>query len=260
MQRGIIVIMNPQQTELWKNNKIIKNYGTISIPRFPEAKSFCDRCELHEQAHHVGIATEWFAGMWGTLITRAEGNLPTILIIGQNPGWHEDKAGKPFVGRSGDVLKKSYLEGIQLSKRANLWLSNGVRCHTTNNQVPKPKHYRECNQHLIEDLKILIPDLVLTLGAPATTSFYKNILGITKISLKKSFTMNGNLYTPDDHKLGYDFQFNMFSTYHPAAVMRNGNLINSVHSHMQLISDCIDDTMASPSTPEIIPTRSPNES
>ena len=230
---------------------------TISIPQFPEAKSFCRRCELHEQAHHVGIATEWFAGMWGTLITRAEGNLPTILIIGQNPGYYEDKTGKPFVGRSGDILKKSYLEGIQLSKRANLWLGNGVRCHTTNNQTPKPKHYQECNQHLIEDLQILNPDIVLTLGAPATTSFYKNILGITRISLTKSFSMNGNLYTPNNHKIDRVGEFNMFSTYHPAAVLRNNNLINSVHSHMQLVSDCVDGTMASPSAPKIVPTRSP---
>jgi len=180
-----------------------------------------------------------------------------ILIIGQNPGFHEDRTNKPFVGRSGDILKKSFIGGIGLEQRTTIYLGNGVKCHTTNNQAPKPRHYLECNQHLIEDLQIIQPDIVLTLGAPATTSFYKNILGIVKVSLTKSFTMNGNLYTPEDHKIKGVGEFHMFSTYHPAAVMRNNNLINSVHSHMQLVSDCVDGTMASPSKPKIVPTRSP---
>ena len=86
---------------------------------------------------------------------------------------------------------------------------------------------------------------------------YRDILGIPKISLTKSFALNGNQYTEEDHKISGVSEFNLFSTYHPAAVMRNNNFINSVHSHMQLVSDCIDGTMASPSRPEIVPTRSP---
>ena len=228
----------------------------IHIPQCPEDKPNCTRCELHEQATSVGIRTILYKE--SVLQTpEATSCVPTILIIGQNPGYYEDKTNEPFVGRSGDILKKSFIGGIELEERATIHLGNGVRCHTTNNQSPKPKHYRECNQHLIEDLQILKPDIVLTLGAPATASFYKNILGIVKISLTKSFTMNGNLYTPENHKINGVGEFNMFSTYHPAAVLRNGNLINSVHSHMQLISDCVDGTMASPSAPKIVPTRSP---
>ena len=224
---------------------------TISIPLYPEDKPNCTRCELHEQATSVGIKTHLYS-------SANEGYV--VLIIGQNPGFHEDTTNEPFVGRSGQILKKSFIGGVKLQERTTIYLGNGVRCHTTNNQAPKPKHYRECNQHLIEDLQIIKPDIVLTLGAPATASFYKNILGIMKISLTKSFTMNGNLYTPKDHKIRGVGEFHMFSTYHPAAVMRNNNLINSVHSHMQLVSDCVDGTMASPSAPNIVSTRSPNES
>ena len=248
--------MNHQQTELFKNKSTTKKTSKISIPRCPEDKTACTRCELHEQATNIGIRTILYKESV-VQTPHSTSCVPTILIIGQNPGYHEDRTNEPFVGRSGDILKKSFIGGIELQERATIYLGNGVRCHTTNNQAPKPRHYLECNQHLIEDLQIIQPDIVLTLGAPATTSFYKNILGIVKVSLTKSFTMNGNLYTPEDHKIKGVGEFHMFSTYHPAAVMRNNNLINSVHSHMQLVSDCVDGTMASPSKPKIVPTRSP---
>ena len=223
---------------------------TVRIFEHPD----CTRCELHEQANSVGMKTHLHSQL-----TEDPGEGDILLVIGQNPGFHEDRINEPFVGRSGEILKRAYFGGVNLTSRCTIWLGNGVRCHTTNNQSPKPKHYRECNQYLIQDLQYIQPNYVLTLGAPATASFYKNILGIPKISLTKSFSLNGNLYTEEEHKIEAVGEFNMFSTYHPAAVMRNRNFINSVHSHMQLLSDCIDGTMASPSAPKIIPTRSPNE-
>lgn len=234
--------------------QITKKTSMHTIPLCLEGNPNCTRCELHEQAINVCIPTSRW---WESARDVETAGEDRILIIGQNPGYHEDRQNENFIGRSGDILKKSFIGGIELQKRAVIYLSNGVRCHTISNQSPKPKHYRECNQYLIEDLKTIKPTVILTLGAPATASFYKNILGIVKISLTKSFTMNGNLYTPKDHKVDGVGDFHMFSTYHPAAVMRNNNLINSVYSHMQLVSDCIDGTMASPSSPTIIPTRSP---
>ena len=222
--------------------------GTSFILNVLEDKKDCTKCELHEQAKSVGMKTHLYS-------SSVEGH--TLLVIGQNPGWNEDQTNQPFVGRSGQILKKAYFGGIDLASRCTIWLGNGVRCHTTNNETPKPRHYVECNQYLINDLQYIQPDYVLTLGAPATTSFYKNILGIPKISLTKSFSLNGNLYTEKEHKIDGVGEFNLFSTYHPAAVIRNNNHINSVHSHMQLLSDCIDGTMASPTAPDIVPSRSP---
>ena len=220
---------------------------TVQIFEHPD----CTKCELHKQAKSVGMKTH----LYSISHCPTRGNI--LLVIGQNPGFHEDRINQPFVGRSGEILKKAYFGGVDLTSRCTVRLGNGLRCHTENNQTPKPRHYVECNQYLIQDLQYIRPLYILTLGAPATTSFYKNILGIPKISLTKSFALNGNLYTEEDHKISGVSEFNLFSTYHPAAVMRNNNFINSVHSHMQLVSDCIDGTMASPSRPEIVPTRSP---
>ena len=217
------------------------------------SSSNCTKCELHEQAKYPGIPTHQHSGILG--------NPPALLVIGQNPGFNEDQNNECFVGRSGKVLKSSYLGGLELDHRCNIYLTNGVRCYTTNNQTPKPRHYIECNQWLIQDLQHLNQKydrvLVLTLGAPATTSFYKNILGKKGVSLTKSFNSNGTTYKPEDHHIDNLDEITIFSTYHPAAVIRNHNFINSVHAHMQLVSDCLDGTMATPSDPFIVPPRNP---
>ena len=233
------------------NSSTTQKCSKTSTP--PDQDINCIRCELHKQAINVCLPTIYYDQSMELL----ERFCPVLLILGQNPGFHEDQQGKPFVGRSGDILKRSYIEGTNLQEKTHIYLGNGVRCHTTNNQAPKPRHYTECNQYLINDLLRIKPTIILTLGAPMTTSFYKNILGIPKVSLTKSFTLNGNLYTHQEHKIGKIRDFHLFSTYHPAAVMRNNNLINSVHSHMQLVSDCVGGVMASPSKPQIVPTRSP---
>jgi DNA polymerase len=225
-----------------------------SIPHSPEGN--CKKCELWKQAKSVCIPTIYHEKS----VPFLEKFCPILFIIGQNPGFYEDMQGIPFIGKPGKILKEVYLKGIKLEERTHIYLGNGVRCHTTNNETPKPRHYIECNQYLIDDLKYIKPNIILTLGATTTTSFFKNILGLPKISLKKAFELNGNQYESDEHKIEYLGTINVFSTYHPSALIRNNNLINSVHSHMQLISDCIDGTMASPSNPKIIPTRSPYES
>jgi len=226
---------------------------TITLPVL-DGHPDCTRCDLHEQATSPGIPTVHY-----TCSLTPNPSTPALFVIGQNPGFHEDRQATPFVGRSGDILKKSYLGGLDFCSRCSVYLGNGVRCHTTNNQTPKPKNYRECNQYLLEDLQALaaVHDqlVILTLGAPATASFYKDVLGQKRVSLTESFGLNGTAYA--DHHIEGVGELTMFSTYHPAAVMRNHNHINSVHAHMQLVSDFLDGTMATPSEPEIIPTRSP---
>lgn len=218
----------------------------------------CTDCELHEFPHSVCIPTYHYPRSLDL-----PGN-PLIFFIGQNPGYYEDQKNEPFVGKSGNLVKRAYIGGTLLHERASIWLGNGVRCHTEANDTPKPKHYRSCQHYLLDDLQYLFSanhdedqvKIVVTLGAPATTAFYKNIVEEGTVSLSKAFTMNGR---------EYEFQltgntstpFRLFSTYHPAAVLRNNNLINSVHSHMEMVSDCLDGTMATPSDPIIVPTRSP---
>ena len=214
----------------------------------------CTVCELHEGINSVCVPTVHYPES-----LPQSGDSPLIIFIGQNPGFNEDQKNEPFIGRSGDVVKQAYIGGSNLQSLASIYLTNGVRCHTQANEMPKPKHYKACVWALEHDLRELFNlhadqmKIVVTLGAPATSGFYKEVLGLKKISLSKSFTQNGECH---DHPVT-GMEFFLFSTYHPAAVLRNNNHINAVDSHMQLVSDCLMGTMAEPSDPIIVPSRSP---
>ena len=228
----------------------------MELPVVMPRDSGCTMCELHEEIKSVCIPS----------VLYPESNTDSnsiVVFIGQNPGFNEDQKDEPFIGRSGEMVKQAYIGGCNIQDKANIYLTNGVRCHTINNATPKPRHYRACVSHTSGDLHYLIDQwykqeergkfIIVTLGAPATSSFYKEILEEKRVSLTEAFNRNGNTYMWDVFKR----EFHVFSTYHPAAVMRNNNYINAVESHMQLVSDCLDGTMAEPSEPDIVPTRSP---
>lgn len=228
----------------------------VELPIVLPNKPSCNNCELHDEAQSVCVPTVFYpSSLKGYIDTN---NL--IFFIGQNPGFHEDKKNEPFVGRSGDLVKEVYIKGCNLQNRATIYLGNSVRCHTPSNEPPKTRHSRECSVHMMNELQLMrswAPKkwIVVTLGASATTAFYKYHAeeliprGKKTVGLTESFNLNG----------GYHEQwgFHLFSTYHPAAVLRNNNLINAVESHMQLVSDCLDGILAQPSEPNIVPTRSP---
>ena len=70
----------------------------ITLKQYPE----CTKCELHEQAKSVGMKAHLHSQL---LEDPGEGDI--LLVIGQNPGWNEDRVNQPFVGRSGEILKKA---------------------------------------------------------------------------------------------------------------------------------------------------------
>ena len=228
----------------------------MNLPIRMENNPACTDCELHEGIKSVCVPTVIYPDS-----NQDSNNI--VVFIGQNPGFQEDQKNEPFIGRSGEMVKKAYIGGCSIQDKAVIYLTNGVRCHTISNETPKPRHYRSCVPYTTRDLHYLVNQwyhqenkgrfIVVTLGAPATSSFYKDVLDEKKVSLTEAFNRNGKSFMWDVFKR----EIFVFSTYHPAAVMRNNNYINAVESHMQLVSDCLDGTMAEPSEPDIVPTRSP---
>tara|TARA_Y100001937_G_scaffold79702_2_gene107970 strand:- start:2784 stop:3482 length:699 start_codon:yes stop_codon:yes gene_type:complete len=228
----------------------------VELPIVLPNKPSCNNCDLHEAANSVCVPTVFHSGSLPGYVNTD--NL--IFFIGQNPGFHEDVKNRPFVGRSGDLVKQAYIGGCRLQQKATIYLGNSVRCHTPSNEKPKMRHSRECSTHMMNELQLMRkwkPKkwIIVTLGAPATTAFYKYHAmeliprGKKTVGLNDAFALNGGYHE--------GWGFHLFSTYHPAAVLRNNNYINAVESHMQLVSDCLDDVIAKPSDPIITPTRSP---
>lgn len=134
-----------------------------------------------------------------------------IVLIGEAPGREEDLQGRPFIGKSGRLLEELIHEVFEKS-RQELYITNIVKCRPTldfkmeKDRPPTPDELTTCLPHLIEQLKILSPKAVITLGQSATRGLLHNKEGITKIR-------------------GHWREFAsiaLMPTFHPSYVLRNG--------------------------------------
>ncbi len=85
-----------------------------------------------------------------------------IMFIGEAPGFHEDRLGRPFVGASGHFLDE-LLEEIGLS-RDQVFITNVVKCRPPGNRDPKPEELAACAPYLDEQIEIIKPKVIVTLG------------------------------------------------------------------------------------------------
>lgn len=92
-----------------------------------------------------------------------------ILFIGEAPGLHEDRQGKPFVGRSGQFLT-SLIEEAGL-KREQVFITNVVKCRPPNNRDPLPEELSACQLYLDEQIELLQPKVIVTLGRISMAKF-----------------------------------------------------------------------------------------
>lgn len=127
-----------------------------------------------------------------------------ILFIGEAPGATEDSSGKPFVGRSGELLTKMIENVLQIS-RSDVYVTNIVKCRPPNNQVPTPTQAHTCQPYLLKQIELIKPKLIVTLGATAYHYLTGDETGITKI--------RGTLHKQNGYTL--------IPTYHPSYLLRN---------------------------------------
>jgi uracil-DNA glycosylase family 4 len=88
-----------------------------------------------------------------------------IFFIGEGPGETEDRSGRPFVGRAGELLDKM-IAGMGL-RREQVFIANIVKCRPPNNRVPMPDEVATCTPYLERQLEIIRPHVIVTLGLPA---------------------------------------------------------------------------------------------
>jgi uracil-DNA glycosylase family protein len=108
-----------------------------------------------------------------------------VMVVGEGPGETEDKLGRPFVGRAGELLEKM-LAAIDLA-REDVFICNTVKCRPTlddgkrlRNRAPDPLEMKNCRPYLDLQIEIVRPRVILALGAPAAKSFMGEKFSITK--------------------------------------------------------------------------------
>lgn len=126
-----------------------------------------------------------------------------LVIIGEAPGAEEDKTGKPFVGRAGQLLTKM-LSAIDID-REDVFICNVLKCRPPNNRDPKTEEIIKCSAYLDKQLEFLKPKYILALGRIAA-----------KRLLNKDITMKE--FRKDIHSYK---NIPVMVTYHPSALLRN---------------------------------------
>jgi uracil-DNA glycosylase family 4 len=191
-----------------------------------------------------------------------------VLFIGEGPGFYEDRKGEPFVGRSGQLLDK-IMASIGLN-RQNAYIANIVKCHPminpqtpdahSNDRPPTPEEVATCAPILLQQIAIIQPRVIVTLGSPSTRMILRTKEPITPLR-GKLFPFAVDAYYPEETAKPGDlflespaestvvkidaatraalYRTQVIPTFHPAAVLRNPNLKADVWTDMKLLRDTI---------------------
>lgn len=140
-----------------------------------------------------------------------------IMFIGEAPGKNEDEQGKPFVGAAGMILNKA-LEKAGI-KRAEVFITNVVKCRPPGNRVPENDERSICRQYLDRQISLIAPKIICILGSTA----YSSILGGKSITKNRGKIMERN-------------RQKYFLTIHPAAAIYNKNLRSVLNNDLFILS------------------------
>jgi DNA polymerase len=102
-----------------------------------------------------------------------------LMVIGEAPGRDEDLAGKPFVGRAGQLLDRM-LAAIELTE-ADVHITNIVYWRPPGNRTPTPEEAQACRPFLERQIDLVAPEIILTLGGPAAKAMLDSPDGILKL-------------------------------------------------------------------------------
>ena len=164
--------------------------AAAELRRLGEAASGCTRCRLARTRTQV---------VFGSGNPRA-----ALMLVGEAPGASEDLEGEPFVGRSGQLVDRM-LAGIGLT-RDDVYVTNSIKCRPPENRDPKRDEIAACAGYLDEQIRLVDPKVVLTLGNFAAKTLLDSKAGITSLRGR-----------------GYEFKGRpLVPTFHPAAALRFG--------------------------------------
>lgn len=145
----------------------------------------------------------------------------TYMFVGEGPGFHEDDTGKPFVGRSGNLLDDLLLEaGLD---RREVFITNIVKCRPPGNRDPSKDEISECSPYLRQQIELVDPRVIVTLGRFSMAQWFPDDK-ISKIHGKAQW-FRGRIVVP---------------MYHPAAALHRPGLKNVIKADFALLPKFLD--------------------
>jgi uracil-DNA glycosylase len=154
-----------------------------------------------------------------------------LLFVGEAPGMHEDKQGEPFVGAAGQLLTRMLGE-IGLT-REQVYIANVLKCRPPGNRDPQEDEIETCTPWLVEQISLIQPAVIVTLGNFATKYVLQTQQGITR--------MRGSVYPWHGRKV--------IPTFHPAAILHGGGEKSRQFGELQEDFALIKRTLTEPEPP-----------
>jgi DNA polymerase len=136
-----------------------------------------------------------------------------LVFIGEAPGFHEDQQGRPFVGQAGQFLEQ-LLNSIGM-RRSDVYICNVIKCRPPGNRDPLPTEIKNCQKWLDQQLELLSPKIVVTLGRYSLAKFFP---GETISKIHGKARRQGNVL--------------YFAMYHPAAALHQQSLRQTIEADM----------------------------
>jgi DNA polymerase len=157
-----------------------------------QALQGCPRCKLSRSRSTV---------VFGSGNPRA-----TLMVIGEGPGEEEDRQGKPFVGRAGQLLTRMLgARGVAFDRERDCYIANVVKCRPERNRNPEPDEVAACNPFLMAQIDAIQPLVILALGNFAAQTLLNTREGISKLR-GRAYPYRSGVLVP---------------TFHPAFLLRN---------------------------------------
>lgn len=189
----------------------------MDLPQLSASLQDCQRCQLSAGRTQV---------VFGTGNPHA-----SIMFVGEAPGFYEDREGVPFVGAAGKLLTE-LLQSIGL-ERSDIYIANVIKCRPPNNRDPLPDEIDTCKPFLLQQISLIQPKLVCTLGNFATQTLLERKVGITKV--------RGQVIQLE--------HFVVFPLLHPAAALHQGNLRVPLKEDFQKLKAVLEEMGDTPSLP-----------
>ncbi|HSD42231.1 MAG TPA: uracil-DNA glycosylase [Burkholderiales bacterium] len=164
--------------------------ATMSWPELKSQVAACTACQLCKTRTNT---------VFGVGDERAE-----WMIVGEAPGAEEDARGEPFVGQAGRLLD-NMLAAVGLERGANVYIANVLKCRPPGNRNPEPFEVEQCSPHLVRQLTLIRPKLILALGRFAAQTLLSTDASIA--------SLRGRLFQYQGVPL--------IVSYHPAYLLRN---------------------------------------
>ena len=178
----------------------------------------CTKCPLHETR--------------GKAVFGAGNADADLMFVGEAPGAEEDRQGLPFVGRAGKLLGE-LLEGIGLS-RDRVFIANVLKSRPPGNRDPLPTEIDACRPYLFEQIRLIEPRVVCTLGNFATKLLSGSPAGITRVR-----------GTPQVHELGGLTVF-LMPLFHPAAALRAAKVKETLREDFERLAELLEGPAPAP--------------